>query len=729
MLENPSNSNPEFKNIGNSRHFLFRRRVLLIAVSLAGICLSLLLGWVFSKREQRIIKMQFDSDAETRVQALKSAFSDRFATLKFVSSFYAGSEEVERHEFRSFMQPILTENADIEFLAWLPQVSDRLRGDFEKRMQKDGFADCQICDFGDDGKLRPAGNRSDYYPLMFVESLEECRHLFGFDLGADATARAAIERVMATKRSTVAQCNIPRQDGTSSKTLCLFEYARSSPPAPDEANIFRRLNTGVIVSPIRLRRLLEDSIEQMPLAGVNMYLYEETAAGKTTFLLARPSRIEKHPLPQLEHPPETMQGMDYLTRLPIADRSWIVYCVPVDSYAHANRSWDPLGAVSIGLLATAILAGYLYLLTGRTEQVEALVKQRTEALHISEQRFRRLIDGAGDAFFLHDSQGRILDINLRACECLGYSREELMRMNVREIDVQPFQNADEDLPWNFPEAMYPMTFEGLHRRKNGETFPVEIRLALQDHAGQRRFLALARDITERKQAEAALQAERRLLRQLLELLENDRKLVAYEIHDGLAQQLSGLALQLQTMQAKQEEKNPAALEMLPKAIDLAGQCILEVRRLIGGLRPPILDESGVVAAIEYLVGEKQQAESAKIEFNHEVRFRHLAGPLESAIFRIAQECLTNACRYSHSEKIEINLKQLDGILRLRIQDWGVGFDPQQINGQHFGLRGIRERARLLGGSAEIVSARNAGTTITVELPLVVQSIEENSRME
>jgi signal transduction histidine kinase len=98
--------------------------------------------------------------------------------------------------------------------------------------------------------------------------------------------------------------------------------------------------------------------------------------------------------------------------------------------------------------------------------------------------------------------------------------------------------------------------------------------------------------------------------------------------------------------------------------------------------------------------------------------------LESAIFRIAQESLTNACRYSQSKKIEIELKQSDSSVQLRVQDWGAGFDPQHIRGQHFGLRGIRERARLLGGSAEIFSAPNAGTTVTVQLPLVERSIEE-----
>ena len=142
----------------------------------------------------------------------------------------------------------------------------------------------------------------------------------------------------------------------------------------------------------------------------------------------------------------------------------------------------------------------------------------------------------------------------------------------------------------------------------------------------------------------------------------------------------------------------------------------ETRRLIGGLRPPVLDEAGVVPAIEYLVAEHQRRDGPEIEFVHEVQFDRLAPPLESALFRIVQECLTNACRYSQSPKVRVELRQADDRVRIDVQDWGVGFDPEQIGDGHFGLRGIRERARLLGGTVSIQTAPQQGTHVTVELP-------------
>ena len=136
------------------------------------------------------------------------------------------------------------------------------------------------------------------------------------------------------------------------------------------------------------------------------------------------------------------------------------------------------------------------------------------------------------------------------------------------------------------------------------------------------------------------------------------------------------------------------------------------------MRPPILDDSGVVAAIAYLCSEHRQNDGPQIELVHDVNFNRLDPPLEVALFRIAQEGLTNACRYSQSPKIRVELSQFNNHVRLTVQDWGVGFDSLGVKGESFGLRGIHERVALLGGSASVNSTPGKGTTITAELPVI-----------
>ncbi len=215
-----------------------------------------------------------------------------------------------------------------------------------------------------------------------------------------------------------------------------------------------------------------------------------------------------------------------------------------------------------------------------------------------------------------------------------------------------------------------------------------------------------------------LKRQERLLRHLLAVQDRDRKLLAYEIHDGLAQQLSGALMLLQGFRELVGTDPKEAWKTFDAGLRTLSQGVSEARRLIGGLRPPVLDESGVVAAIEDLVYEAQEPGGPKIEFAADVQFDRLEPTLENAIFRIVQECLTNACRHSKSEKVSVRLGQRKGYVRVKVRDWGVGFDPAAVRGPHFGLQGIRGRARMLGGRAVIRSAPGKGTRILVELPLV-----------
>jgi signal transduction histidine kinase len=158
-------------------------------------------------------------------------------------------------------------------------------------------------------------------------------------------------------------------------------------------------------------------------------------------------------------------------------------------------------------------------------------------------------------------------------------------------------------------------------------------------------------------------------------------------------------------------------------ITMLRQSHSEARRLISGVRPPILDEAGIVAAISHLVNEQKRHTTPKIEFHSKVEFNRLVPILENAIFRIVQESLTNACRHGKSKRIAVELVQHGDQLRIAVRDWGVGFDPQKAEDGRFGLEGIRERTRLLGGTSHIDSRPGEGTTITVELPVVLREEE------
>ncbi len=230
------------------------------------------------------------------------------------------------------------------------------------------------------------------------------------------------------------------------------------------------------------------------------------------------------------------------------------------------------------------------------------------------------------------------------------------------------------------------------------------------------FLAGFLDITHRKEAEETLDRERRLLRRLLDLHERDRQLAAYEIHDGMVQDMTAAVMFLETF-ADRSTGPCGRPETLDKAIRLVQGSIDEARRLINGLRPPILEDSGLVAAIENLVHETEAVSGVAVDFHHDVKFDRMAPALEMAIYRTVQESLNNVWQHSGADEARVDLIQRDETLNIRISDAGRGFDASKEDTRCYGLRGIRERARLLGGTANIVSEKGRGTEINVTLPL------------
>jgi len=227
------------------------------------------------------------------------------------------------------------------------------------------------------------------------------------------------------------------------------------------------------------------------------------------------------------------------------------------------------------------------------------------------------------------------------------------------------------------------------------------------------------EVLQRTRAELALRREQYSLEHLLQASDQDRRMIAYEIHDGLAQHLAGAIMQLELSEQTQGSDTEASREAFFAGMQSLRQSHSEARRLISGVRPPILDESGILAALAHLIHGRREDEGPQVEFRSQVDFERLDPVLENAIFRIVQEALANACEHSGSDRVVVELVQQGYHLQIEVRDWGVGFDPDAVGEGCFGVEGILQRARLLGGNASIDSAEGQGTRVVVRLPIVV----------
>ena len=353
-------------------------------------------------------------------------------------------------------------------------------------------------------------------------------------------------------------------------------------------------------------------------------------------------------------------------------------------------------------------------------------KKAEEAIRRSEGTLHRTIDSTMHPVLITELHtGRIVEVNHQFESILGYSFNEARGLRLTDLIDETaecshnkvHQALDRAVPVKnavVDERKLYSVLECLCKRKNGETYWAEITLSYLDQEPEPRNLCIIYDISNRKKSEERLLLQRNRLADLLQAQERERKLIAYEIHDGPAQHLAAAAMQLNVCQEMLDQDRSVVEQTLTEGRERLSQALLEIRRLISGLRPPQLEDAGVIVAIHNLIQESP--ETPQIQFNCDVRFKRLEPLAENSVFRIVQESLANATRYSQSETVTVSLTQTNGHIRLEIRDEGIGFQPNQVKSDRFGLTGIRERASVLGGHAVIRSAPGFGTRITVELP-------------
>ncbi|MDO8491374.1 MAG: GAF domain-containing sensor histidine kinase, partial [Dehalococcoidia bacterium] len=216
---------------------------------------------------------------------------------------------------------------------------------------------------------------------------------------------------------------------------------------------------------------------------------------------------------------------------------------------------------------------------------------------------------------------------------------------------------------------------------------------------------------ERDHAETELRA---LARRLVQSQEDERRSIARELHDQTGQQLTFLKLLLDRVRRSSEKGAPPELEEAQK---VASEIIGQVRSLSLSLRPGMLDDLGLLPALQWSLHDFTSKTKIEVDFKHSGIEREFSQPVGTAVYRIIQEALTNVARYAGVKRVAVSVRADGKKLTVQIRDQGAGFDPALLSLTSSGIRGSRERALSLGGEFTVESAPGRGTQVTVTLPL------------
>jgi signal transduction histidine kinase len=258
---------------------------------------------------------------------------------------------------------------------------------------------------------------------------------------------------------------------------------------------------------------------------------------------------------------------------------------------------------------------------------------------------------------------------------------------------------------------------------DGTEFPVEASISQHVEEGERRLTVILRDVSTREAALAQLHRSKQELQELGAAAEatreQEKSRVARELHDELGQALTMLRMDVAWCKANVPEDVVEGVgAKLDRMETLLKSTVAATRRIASDLRPLILDDLGLVPALEWLVQNMSQRSGIRCGFSIDDPSLSLPPEQSTAVFRIVQEALTNIAKHAHASHAEVAVRQDRGMVRILVSDDGVGF---AVDGsrkpESFGLLGLRERTSLLRGTADIRSEPGAGTTVEVALPV------------
>jgi PAS domain S-box-containing protein len=325
----------------------------------------------------------------------------------------------------------------------------------------------------------------------------------------------------------------------------------------------------------------------------------------------------------------------------------------------------------------------------------------------------------------------------------GFSRDEMMRQSLSLIVPPSLRGAAAsgiEAFFREPRMIHlgadgaPEAF-GL--RKDGRQIPLQVTLSpLETEVGLLAVAAL-RDLTERKEAEEQrellyreIHASRERLAQLstrlLAAQESERRTIARELHDEIGQSLTAVSVNLQTLLAAPPGSDRG--EILDESLTITQQTLRQVRDLSLDLRPSLLDDLGLAAALRWYLERQAARLGCTMTLDDAVGDLRYPAPVETTCFRVAQEALTNVARHAGAQDVRVAIRRDGAELRLVVEDDGCGFDvaaarDRASRGYSLGLLGMEERATLAGGHIEIVSSPGHGTRIAASFPVDVRSTD------
>jgi len=477
----------------------------------------------------------------------------------------------------------------------------------------------------------------------------------------------------------------------------------------------RRAEDALRESEARLRTIIESEPECVKLVDKHGRLLDMNPAGLAMIQADCIDLVRGSPIIDLVAPQHRTAFLDLHRRVFAGESGTLEFEI---IGLKGRRSWLATHAVPL-----RDAAGMIHAALGITRDVSRR-KVAEHALVESEQRFSKAFHAnALPLLITRLEDGQVLDANEAFLRLVNRQRDEVLSQTTVSLGVIDAERraaviqtlADRGTVSDIELELYP---------RDSEPRTAVLSLVKIEIGGQQCTLGTYRDITEAKRAEEQLRGSRAALRSLAtreqDIRENERTRIAREIHDSLGQALTALKLQLSAAQEAASRESPALGSRLHETTSMVDDLVKSVRRIASDLRPPILDQLGLPAAVEWLAQDFSRRTGIRCETAILPTDGVIVDELATALFRIVQEALTNVLRHAGATRVDIELGMKSGCVALEINDDGSGITEAGTMGPaSLGILGMRERASALGGVLEVAPRAGGGTRVAAWFPPTV----------
>lgn len=384
--------------------------------------------------------------------------------------------------------------------------------------------------------------------------------------------------------------------------------------------------------------------------------------------------------------------------------------IPINSIIFNSIAIGTILVILIVVLMLSTTTSRIHRLLNAIHMSNIKLKSTQEALRRSEENFETIFESSSDEIFVSDMQGNIIEVNKQATNLLGYSKIELLSMNL--LDLMPLKLAE-----MFLTSRAAITREGGHLfdseyiTKDGESIPVEINSRVIEFNGIIVILSISRNLVKRKET------ERKVLSVVIQTEEKERERFSKDMHDGIGPLLSTIKLYVNELGSPDigSEEKKQFVEQVNKMLDDA---VTSIREISNNLMPRVIHEYGLVKALEAFCNKVNNTGKINVDFNADNLSPILDKNIQLILFRVISELLTNTIKHAKAKNAYIQLQQNGDNINLSFTDNGIGFCSKKMMSNKntgIGLKSIVSRIKSINGSCDITSFVGHGFKIDIEI--------------